>query len=438
MEEGYQEVDLAGNFTFFNKPFLRIFGYSRDEMMGTNFSRYAAEEEIGKKVYRAYNQMYKTGIPLRNFEWDVARKDGARRTLEFYASLLRDSNDRPTGFRGIVRDITERRRAEKELQKSEQRYRLLVENANEAIMVIQDGTVKFVNEKAVETFGYSMQELQTTPIFELVHPDDREQVMKKYLEKIQGDTNPTQHTYRSLHKSGQNQWVENNSVMIEWEGRPATLNLITNITERKEMEKERQENLNQLRKSLGATIDAMAATVETRDPYTAGHQRRVADLARAIATEMNLESNRIDGLRMASKIHDIGKISVPSEILTKPTKLTNLELELIKTHSASGYNVLKDIDFPWPIARMVLEHHERMDGSGYPNGLKGEQILLESRILAVADVVEAISSNRPYRASYGINAGLEEVSKHKGTTYDAVVVDACLKLFQEKGYKITN
>src|SRR5690606_21541678 len=154
----------------------------------------------------------------------------------------------------------------------------------------------------------------------------------------------------------------------------------------------------------GATIQAMAVTVETRDPYTAGHQRRVADLARSIAAEMGLSRDQIDGIRMAATIHDLGKISVPVELLTKPTRLTKIEFDLIKTHSQAGYDILKDIDFPWPIARMVLEHHERVDGSGYPNGRTRDQILIESRILSVADVIEAMASHRPYRPGRGIRA----------------------------------
>ena len=185
-----------------------------------------------------------------------------------------------------------------------------------------------------------------------------------------------------------------------------------------------------IRKALRATVQAIAVTVEARDPYTAGHQRRVADLASAIAAEMSLPTDRIDGIRMAATIHDLGKISIPAEILSKPTKLTNIEFMLIKTHPQSGYDILKDIDFPWPIARTVLEHHEKMNGSGYPNGLRGDDILMESRVLAVADVVEAMSSHRPYRPTLGINAALEEISKNKGKLYDADVVDACVKLFK--------
>jgi PAS domain S-box-containing protein len=198
----------------------------------------------------------------------------------------------------------------------------------------------------------------------------------------------------------------------------------------------RKESADRMRKALGATVQAIAVTVETRDPYTAGHQRRVADLARAMATEMNLPADQIDGIRMVAIIHDLGKLSVPAEILSKPTKLTALEFSLIKTHAQSGYDILKDIDFPWPIARIVLEHHERMNGSGYPNGLTGDNMLLESQILAVADVVESMASHRPYRPSLGIEAALEEIEKNRGTLYDTGAVDACLRVFREKSYHL--
>jgi putative nucleotidyltransferase with HDIG domain len=178
----------------------------------------------------------------------------------------------------------------------------------------------------------------------------------------------------------------------------------------------------------------MALTVETRDPYTAGHQRRVSNLAREIAKEMGVSKDQIQGVRMAGVIHDIGKISVPAEILSKPGKISENEFGIIKEHPNVGYNILKTVDFPWPIAQIVLQHHERIDGSGYPNGISGEDILLEARILAVADVVEAMASHRPYRAALGINVAFNEISKNHGSLYDPKVVDACLRLFKEKGY----
>jgi putative nucleotidyltransferase with HDIG domain len=173
-----------------------------------------------------------------------------------------------------------------------------------------------------------------------------------------------------------------------------------------------------------------------RDPYTAGHQRRVADLARAIATEMGISADQTDFIRIACTIHDIGKISVPAEILSKPTKLTDIEFSLIKAHAQSGYDILKDIEFPWPVADVVLQHHERMDGSGYPRNLNGEDILIEARILSVADVVEAVASYRPYRPGLGIDLALTEIEKNSGIFYDSAVADACLRLFREKGFKL--
>jgi putative two-component system response regulator len=191
----------------------------------------------------------------------------------------------------------------------------------------------------------------------------------------------------------------------------------------------------QMRKVLGATVQAIASLVETRDPYTAGHQRRVAELAYAIGKEMGLPRDQVEGLRTASAIHDIGKISVPAEILSMPRTLTGLEFSLIKTHPQSGYDILRDIAFPRPIARMILEHHERMDGSGYPNGLKGSEILLETRILSVADVVESMASHRPYRPALGLDQALEEITMNRGLLYDAEIVEACLRLFREKNYR---
>jgi putative two-component system response regulator len=191
-----------------------------------------------------------------------------------------------------------------------------------------------------------------------------------------------------------------------------------------------------LLKNLFDSVSALASIVEMRDPYTAGHQRRVAHLAVAIAKEMQLPERQIEGIRLAGVVHDVGKIQVPAEILSKPGKLNALEFGLIKDHSLSGYEILKNIDFPWPIAQIVLQHHERLDGSGYPRGLKGDEILIEAKIMAVADVVESMMSHRPYRPSLGIDAALEEVVRNKGRQFDPVIAEVCIKLFREKDYAI--
>ena len=196
------------------------------------------------------------------------------------------------------------------------------------------------------------------------------------------------------------------------------------------------ESEKKLKKNLLDSVAVLAAIVEMRDPYTAGHQRRVAEVAVAIANIMQLTQMQIEGIHLAGVVHDVGKIQVPAEILVKPGSLSNLEYMLIKAHSQNGYDLLKTVDFPWPIAQIVLQHHERLDGSGYPQGLKGDQILLEARIISVADVVESMTSHRPYRPSLGIDAALEEIERNRDKLYDPMVVDACIKLFREQGYML--
>jgi len=200
-------------------------------------------------------------------------------------------------------------------------------------------------------------------------------------------------------------------------------------------EEELEQSYRKLKKILEGVVQAVALTVEIRDPYTAGHQRRVSQLSSAIAKEMNLTLDQIEEIHIAGVLHDIGKISVPAEIRSKPGRLNENEMNLLKAHPQTGYDILKKIDFPWSLAKIVLQHHERVDGSGYPAGLSGKEILLEARILGVADVVEAMSSHRPYRPALGINKALEEISKNRGILYDTEVVNACLKVFKEKGFK---
>src|SRR5665648_331080 len=195
-----------------------------------------------------------------------------------------------------------------------------------------------------------------------------------------------------------------------------------------------QGRVKELKRAMDATIETMSKIVEAKEPYTAGHQQRVSQLATAIAKELNLSQDKVEGIRIASLIHDIWKIGLPTEILSKPIKLSDIEFSLIKEHSQIGYNILKSIDFSYPVAQIVLQHHERLNGSGYPLGLKGKDILPETKIIALADVVEAMSSHRPYRPALGIDKALEEISQNRDILYDPEVVDACLKLFKEKKY----
>lgn len=210
------------------------------------------------------------------------------------------------------------------------------------------------------------------------------------------------------------------------------------VENRKRMQQELQQSFESLKKAMHSTIQAISMTVEKRDPYTSGHQQRVANLAKAIAVELGLSESQIESIYMAAAIHDIGKISLPAEILVKPIPLSDIEISLIQAHAQAGYDILKGIEFPWAIADIVLQHHERMDGSGYPRGLAGDDIVFEARIICVADVVETMASHRPYRPSIGVDKALEEIAKNKGVLYDPRVVDACLKIFSEKGFSFPN
>lgn len=219
------------------------------------------------------------------------------------------------------------------------------------------------------------------------------------------------------------------------EGGPVWDGALQDISEQVRLQDESRRNLLRLNKSMEDAIQAVAATIEQRDPYTAGHQRRVAELARRLATALALPEDTIHGIRLTASIHDIGKIHVPAELLSFPGKLPDIEFALIRQHPQVGYEILKNVDFPWPVAEMVYQHHEHLDGSGYPRGLSGEQIMLGARIITVADVVEAIALYRPYRSGLGIEAALEEIEHHRGTYYDPAVVDACLHLFRTEGFR---
>ena len=210
------------------------------------------------------------------------------------------------------------------------------------------------------------------------------------------------------------------------------------IENRKRMQHELQQSFEKVKMAMQSTIQAISMTLEKRDPYTSGHQQRVAGLAKAIVAELGLAEDQRESIYMAAAIHDIGKISLPAEILVKPSQLTDIEISLIQAHAQAGYDILKGIEFPWPIADIVLQHHERLDGSGYPQGLTGDNILLGARIIGVADVVETMASHRPYRPSIGIDKALEEITRNSGVLYDPLVVDASLKLFNEKDFTLSN
>jgi PAS domain S-box-containing protein len=317
----------------------------------------------------------------------------------------------------------------------EERYRAIFEHTGAAAMIIgEDMMISLINSEAERLSGYAKDEIEGRKSWmDFVHKDDMEMV-KEY--HGWGKADPEGAT-RNGEIRFVDRWGDIKTVFLMTGIIPGTRNRIASmidITTRKQAEETLHQTMNLLQEALRGVIDVVVMAVETRDPYTSGHQKRVSKLAYAMAKDMELADPQIEGILMAGLIHDLGKIAVPADILSKPTKLSDLERSLVRLHPENGYAILKNIHFPWPLAEIVLQHHERLDGSGYPRGLKNDQILCEARIIGIADVVEAIASHRPYRAALGINAALEEVEKNKGILYDAGMVEICLRLFREKGF----
>ncbi len=439
IEDGYYEVDLTGNFTFFNDSMCRILGYTAEELMGMN-DRQFTDRENSRKLFQTFNKVYNKGKPAKEFDWEIIRKDGTKIYIEASVSLLKDSSGRPTGFRGIVRDITERRKAQEELRRSEEKYRTILEDIREGYYEVDlTGNFTFFNDTVCRVMGYSKEELMGMNNRQYTDDEELKKVFDAY-NKVYATGEPNKEAaWQIKRKDGSRRYIEGFiSLLRDPSGRPKGFRGIAHdITDRKQAEAKLQQTLESLKKAVATTISVLVSALESRDPYTAGHQSQSARLACAIAGEMGLCENKIEGILMAGCIHDIGKLAIPAEILTKPTKLTNLEYSLIKEHPQCGYDMLKDVESPWPLADIVYQHHERMNGSGYPRNLKGDEIILEARIMAVADVVDAMGSHRPYRAALGIEAALEEIEKNKGSLYDADVVNACVKLFREKNYRLT-
>jgi PAS domain S-box-containing protein len=438
MEEGYFELDLAGNFTFVNDAQCINFGYPREEFIGMNYKQYADEKNV-KALYRLFTGIYNTETPVKAYDLELIKKDGTKSFNEISASLIKNAQGKPIGFRGISRDVTERKRVEEVLRQSEEKYRNILETIQEGYFEVDlAGKFTFVNDAICRFYGYSKEEIMVMNYRQYTDKDNAEKLFQAF-NKIYNTGEPIKElNWQAISKDGTKRYVEASaSLQKDSSGKPIGFRgIIHDITERKEAEEKLLLTLESLRKAFGTTVQVMVSAVEMRDPYTAGHQTRVADIARAIATEMGLPDDKIDGIRLAGTIHDIGKLSIPAEILSKPTKLTDIEFSLIKEHSRVGYEMLKDVESPWPLAQIVYQHHERMNGSGYPRKLKGDEIIMEARIMAVADVVEAMASHRPYRPGLGIEAALEEIEKNKGIFYDNDVADACLRLFREKNYKI--
>jgi len=433
--DGIALVDTSGKIVLWNKALETITGIPLGEAVGRNLwdiqyklipaeDRPSEELQRLKEIAEAMLRGEQPSSLEKYQEYTIERVDGERRDVQL-ANFLVDIEEQPM-LGTIVRDTTEHKQAQDALREREQESQAFVETSRDWIWSINlQGIHTYSNPAIEKILGYTPDELIGGTSLDLLHPDDRRDVEAKLPGWIAERRGWRNLVLRWRHKNGEWRWLESNCVpTFDSTGELSGFRGVDrDITERREAER-------QLRETLESTIQAVAGTIETRDPYTAGHQQRVTKLAVAIARRLGLPDERVEGIRVAATLHDIGKMSTPAEILSKPGKLSEHEFKLIQDHTRVAHSILEGIAFPWPVADIVLQHHERLDGTGYPAGLVGDDIRLEARIISVADTVEAMSSHRPYRPALGLDMALAEIERNKGIHYDSAVVDACIALFE--------
>jgi PAS domain S-box-containing protein/putative nucleotidyltransferase with HDIG domain len=488
-------IDPDGVVTLVNKKGAEILGYPVQEIVGRPWvDRFVPERvrpEIGNILTRTLAGEMEW---VEYYENPVLTRTGEERILAWHNSPLTDEAGRVVGVLSSGEDITERKQAETGLLAANRRLTLL-SACNQALVHTKDEIelLRTMCRIVVQTGGFRMAwaafsdgegRAVAKPVahasVEEGFPGEENSAawsgerclpvvaIRTGQVKISQDilTDPDAAPWREIsvkrgyasaaalpltdddqpfgvltvYAGETNAFNPQETALLEELSGDLAFGIVTlrNEVKRKLAEQERAQGLQRLRQALEETVQAIATTLELRDPYTAGHQRRVAQLAVAIAQEMGLPQAQLDGIHFGGLIHDLGKIQIPAEILSKPGSLTDLEQGFIRTHPEAGYNILKDVQFPWPIAQMVLQHHERMDGSGYPQGLKGDDILLEARVLAVADVLEAMSTHRPYRPGLGPEVAIAEITRGRGQLYDPDVVDAYMRLFSGKRFRFSS
>ncbi|GAB2179135.1 HD domain-containing phosphohydrolase [Dongia sp. agr-C8] len=414
-----------------NDAAVALYGYSRDELLHMKADQLVPPEDV--PMLRAYAASLK-GPRRAQRIWRQRRKDGRPLMVEIA------SNDvlfaRRPGRLCCIRDVTEVEGSMARLQQSEERYRTLIEQPIAGVFMLRGDRIDFVNKRGAEIFGYSPEEMTGRPVHDLIVPADVTRVENHIQRMLSGAVKSVRDEFAVRRKDGIEIVIGAHAAVSELQGDQVILGIMQDITEVARSRHTINEYAERLERTLVGTLDMIGHVIELRDPYTAGHESRVGELSAAIGAEMGLDEARQRGLRIAGAVHDVGKISVPTEILTRPGQLSATEYQLVMQHAQSGFDILKAVDFPWPVAEVARQHHERLDGSGYPNGLKGDAIILEARIVAVADVVESMAAHRPYRPGLGIERALAEIEDHAGTKYDAEAVAACLRLFRVQGYRL--
>ncbi len=437
-EHGVWEWNTQTNEAFYSQQWKAMLGHAAQDV-GNSIDEWKSRvhpDDLAGATQQIERHLQGES-PVYTSEHRLRHRDGRYLwVLDRGKVVTRSEDGRPLMMTGTQTDITARREAEARLRESEARFKGLVEQSIVGIVIVDGDTMHYANPRIAEILGYSTNDIIGAGFSRLIHPEDWPGVRDRIAGVLSGEFRDIRYEFRALRRDGRIAHLGTHGSRTEYAGRPAVISVVQDITGRLEAERQLTEYVSRLERSIMHTVEAISQMVELRDPYTSGHERRVGDLAAAIGRELGLDEHHITSLRIAGNVHDVGKITVPAEILSKPGKLSTAEYEIVKTHVEKGYDILKNIDFPWPVAKIVLQHHERMDGSGYPRGLQGEDIMLEARILAVADIIESMSTHRPYRPALGLEAALKEVLARSGSLYDPRVVAVTLRLFRERGYRL--
>jgi len=446
-EERYRELvekagaailidDQDGKFQYCNKRLAELFGYTLEEMQTKEIRSIVHPADL-ERVLKIHHSRIQGKRVSSKYEFMGIKKSGDIMYLEIDAIALKENN-KVVGTRSYIWDITLRKKAEEEIRSSEERLKLLFEFAPDGYYLTDlKGNFLDGNKAAEEMVGYTKEELigKNFAKAKLLSSSQLPKALALLARNAMGQpTGPDEFTL--TRKDGSKTIVGIRTFPVRIGGQTVVLGIARDITEYKHTQDELRRSYERMQKVLEDTINALTSAVEKRDPYTAGHQHRVAILADAIADKMRLPEKQKEGLHVAALVHDIGKINVPAGILNKPSGLSDAEFALVKDHVLVGYDILRTIEFPWPVAEIVLQHHERLDGSGYPKGIKNSEIMLEAKILAVADVVESMLAHRPYRPARGLENAIEEIKKYKKKLYDVKIVNACLKVLRDRNFNL--
>jgi len=429
-------LDRDACITYCNDYLLQLTGWTREEISGRNWFEVFVPPENREELKGIFVSLLANLPDAWHYENEILTRSRERRRVRWNNTILRSPSGAVVGTASIGEDITERRRAEAALEESEARFRGMIEQSISGTCIIDaDYRFAYVNPRLAVILGYeSPAPINGRPVLEFVAAEDHALVAENMRQRVAGETQSARYHFQAIRKDGSRVTLGAHGTIGFYGGKQVVIATVQDVTELRRAEEEIGRTVAKLRRAVDSTIEVVSTMGEMRDAYTHGHERRVGEVATAIATELGLSADRIEGVRVAGYLHDVGKIAVPAEILSKPTRLSKAEFELVKQHAQQSYEILKGMEFPWPVAAAAWQHHERLDGSGYPRQLKGEQIILEARILAVADTVEAMASHRPYRPGLGIDVALAEIETNRGTLYDVAVADACLSLFRVKGY----